>query len=214
MNGATVTALGMVIAPDADCVAVDGKPVGLREDFVYVLLNKPPGVIVSLGDPHHPRTVCDLLKGVERRVFPVGRLDLDTSGALLLTDDGDLTFRLCHPRYGVNKTYLAWVDGVPDAQDLRALAAGIDLDGRRTAPARVRVERQEAGATLLRLTLHEGRKRQVKRMCREVGHRVRALERADFGGITTAGLRQGEWRYLTPEEVDRLKRSVELGKPQ
>lgn len=213
VNGTTVTALGTVIAPDVDRVALDGNPVRLRVEFAYILLNKPPGVIVSLDDPHHPRTVIDLLKGVDRRVFPIGRLDLDTSGVLLLTDDGDLTFRLCHPRYGVTKTYLAWVDGVPDAKDLRALAAGVDLDGRRTAPASVRVERKGAGGALLRLTLHEGRKRQVKRMCKEVGHPVRSLARVDFGGITAEGLKPGDWRYLSPGEVGRLKRSVGLGKP-
>jgi pseudouridine synthase len=210
VNGATAAALGTEIDPEADRVAVDGRPVRPEAEFVYVLMNKPPGLLVSLQDPHHPRTVLDLLKGLDRRVFPVGRLDLDTTGVLLLTDDGDLTFRLCHPRHGVEKTYLARVEGVPDGEDLRALSEGIDLDGRRTAPARVRIVKGDAGGALLRITVHEGRKRQVKRMCREVGHRVRDLERIDFGGITAAGLGPGEWRFLTPEEVDHLKRTVGL----
>ncbi len=210
VNGTTVEALGTEIAPETDRVAVDGRPVRPRADFAYILMNKPPGLLVSLDDPHHPRTVLDLLNGVDRRVFPVGRLDLDTSGVLLLTDDGDLTFRLCHPRHGVEKTYLARVDGAPDAEDLRALSEGVDLDGRRTAPARVEVERRGAGEALLRITVHEGRKRQIKRMCREVGHPVKALERVAFGGLTAAGLGPGEWRYLTPDEVARLKRMVQL----
>lgn len=210
MNGTTVTALGTEIAPEIDRVAVDGRPIRPRDDFVYILMNKPPGILVSLEDPHHPRTVLDLLNGLDRRVFPVGRLDLDTSGVLLLTDDGDLTFRLCHPRHGVEKTYLARVEGVPDGEDLRALAEGVDLDGRRTAPARAQVERKGAEGALLRITVHEGRKRQIKRMCREVGHPVKALERIAFGGLTAAGLGPGEWRYLTPEEVARLKRMVGL----
>ncbi len=210
MNGTTVTTLGTEIAPETDRVAVDGRPVRPGVDFVYLLMNKPPGTLVSLEDPHHPRTVLDLLNGLERRVFPVGRLDLDTSGVLLLTDDGDLTFRLCHPRHGVLKTYLARVQGVPDGEDLRALSEGVDLDGRRTAPARVQVERKDTEGALLRITVHEGRKRQIKRMCREVGHPVKALERVAFGGLTAAGLRPGEWRYLTPDEVVRLKRMVGL----
>lgn len=210
VNGTTVTTLGTAIEPDSDAVAVDGHAVRPPADYVYVLLNKPPGVVVSLGDPHHSRTVLDLLQGVRRRVFPVGRLDLDTSGVLLLTDDGDLTFRLCHPSHGAEKTYLAWVDGVPDADDLHNLAGGVDLDGRATAPARVSLERAEAGTALVRLSLHEGRKRQVKRMCREIGHRVRSLERVDFGGIVAAGLGRGQWRYLTPAEVERLRCVVGL----
>ena len=210
VNGTTVTALGTEIAPETDRVTVDGRPVCPGTDFVYILMNKPPGILVSLEDPHHPRTVLDLLHGLERRVFPVGRLDLDTSGVLLLTDDGDLTFRLCHPRHGVFKTYLARVQGVPDGEALRALTEGVDLDGHRTAPARVQVERKDAEGALLRITVHEGRKRQIKRMCREVGHPVRALERVSFGGLTAAGLRPGAWRYLTPDEVTRLKQMVGL----
>jgi len=210
VNGGAAAALGTEIDPEADRVAVDGRPVRPVAESVYVLMNKPPGLLVSLQDPHHPRTVLDLLDGLDRRVFPVGRLDIDTTGVLLLTDDGDLAFRLCHPRHGVEKTYLARVDGAPDDGDLRTLSEGVDLDGRRTAPARIQVVGKHAGGAVLRITIHEGRKRQVKRMCREVGHRVRSLERIDFGGLTAAGLRPGQWRFLTPDEVARLRRGVGL----
>ncbi len=213
MNGAEMTALGKEIDPDSDRVLLDGKPVHPRSGFVYILLNKPPGYLVSLDDPHHTSTVFDLLGGVDRRVFPVGRLDLDTSGVLLFTDDGELTFRLCHPSFGVEKTYLARVEGIPDSETIRALSEGIELGGRTTATARVHIGDVDSEGALLSLTLHEGRKRQIKRMCKSVGHPVRSLERTDFGSLTAKGLEPGEWRYLSLREIKSLKQLVELIEP-
>ena len=213
VNGTRIQAPGTRVLPDTDRVTVDGHPVAPPPEFVYVLLNKPSGVIVSLGDPHHPRTVVDLLDGLNRRVFPVGRLDLDTSGVLLLTDDGELTNRLCHPRYGVEKIYLARVEGVPDLADIRALSDGVEIEGRLTSPAKVLVRRRQRESSLLEIALHEGRKRQIKRMCKTVGHPVQTLVRISFGSLTAAGLEPGQWRYLTSEEVTGLRRMIGLKKP-
>ncbi|MBI4531552.1 MAG: rRNA pseudouridine synthase [Candidatus Latescibacteria bacterium] len=210
VNGEVVTCLGLRVDPEQDRIDVDGQCIVSKKRYRYILLNKPAGYLVSAHDPHHQRTVFDLLSGISERLFPVGRLDLDTEGVLLLTNDGELAFRLTHPRYTIQKTYLAQVVGIPGEAVLQQLCEGVDLGGRRTAPAHVRVVRVEGADTLLELVIHEGRKRQVKRMCRAMGHRVKHLRRIDFAGITVEGLRSGAWRDLTEEEVQRLKRLVGL----
>jgi pseudouridine synthase len=165
-----------------------------------VLLHKPAGVVTTARDPHGRPTVVDLVQH-EARVVPVGRLDADTTGALLLTNDGPLAHRLAHPRYEVEKVYEADVEGEPDEEALRALAEGVELDDGTTAPARVR----RLGSGRIELTLHEGRKHQVKRMCEAVGHPVVRLHRSRYAGLDLTGLAPGEWRELTPEEVNRLQ---------
>jgi 23S rRNA pseudouridine2605 synthase len=187
-----------------DVVEVDGRRVE-RQPLAYVLLHKPPGVVTTARDPGRRRTVVELVPA-EPRVVPVGRLDVDTTGALLLTNDGDLAHRLAHPRYGVPKVYEAEVDGVPSSQALARLRAGIELDDGPTAPAGV----QMSGPNRIELTLHEGRKHQVKRMCEAVGHPVRALHRSRYADLDLAGLEPGEWRALTAEEVAALKATVGL----
>ena len=182
-----------------DRVELDGRPLGL-EPLAYVLRHKPAGVVTTASDPHGRRTVVDLLD-LQQRVVPVGRLDADTTGALLLTNDGPLAHRLMHPRYEVDKVYEVEVEGDPDDEALRRLAEGIELDDGPTAPAGVR----RVGASRLELTLHEGRKHQVKRMCEAVGHPVRRLHRSRYAGLTVAGLDPGEWRELTREEVAALR---------
>jgi pseudouridine synthase len=173
---------------------------------VYVLLNKPKGVITTMQDTHDRRTVVDLLDGVRARVFPVGRLDLDVAGTLLLTNDGELGHRLTHPSYGVDKVYMAWVAGRMTKQTADRLGAGIPLDDGPTAPAKVEVlQYTPRNTTLVRITIHEGRKRLVKRMCAAVGHPVRDLYRVSFGGISAEDLQPGEWRYLNRDEVDKLR---------
>jgi 23S rRNA pseudouridine2605 synthase len=183
-----------------DRVEVDGRLVE-KQRLAFVLLHKPAGVVTTASDPHGRPTVVDLVE-LESRVVPVGRLDADTTGALLLTNDGDLAHRLAHPRYGVEKTYVADVDGEPDDETLRALAEGIELEDGRTAPARVR----RLAPSRVELVLHEGRKRQVRRMLDAVGHPVRHLHRSDYAGLTLEGLEPGAWRRLEPSEVDRLSR--------
>jgi len=182
-----------------DRVDVDGTPVSLQR-LAYILLNKPAGVVTTARDPHGRPTVVDLVPQ-DPRVVPVGRLDADTTGALLLTNDGPLAHRLAHPRYGVEKTYIADVEGEPTDAALRALADGIELDDGRTAPARVR--RLDTGT--IELVLHEGRNRQVRRMLDAVGHPVTHLHRSSYAGLTLEGLEPGRWRELEPSEVGALR---------
>jgi len=187
----------------SDRVELDGRPLEL-EALAYVLLHKPAGVVTTASDPHGRRTVVDLVD-LPQRVVPVGRLDADTTGALLLTNDGPLAHRLMHPRYEVDKVYGVDVEGEPDDEALRRLAEGVELDDGPTAPAGAR----RLGPSRLELTLHEGRKHQVKRMCEAVGHPVHSLHRSRYAGLTVAGLDPGEWRALTREEVAVLRAATQ-----
>jgi 23S rRNA pseudouridine2605 synthase len=182
-----------------DVVEVDGERVAPQK-LAYVLLHKPAGVVTTASDPHGRPTVVGLVSHVAR-VVPVGRLDADTTGALLLTNDGPLAHRLAHPRYGVPKVYEAEVEGSPDESALAALRGGVELDDGRTAPAEARLLRPG----VVELTLHEGRKHQVKRMLEAVGHPVRRLHRSRYAGLGVDGLPPGEWRELTPGEMRRLR---------
>jgi len=201
---------GTLIDPQQDRVEVEGRHVQPPAVFSYVLLNKPDGYLVSKSDPHHTKTVFKLLEGLPDNLVAVGRLDLDTTGVLLLTGDGDLCHRLTHPRFQVEKTYRAAVWGIPDAGDLKRMREGVALEDGTTAPARVKILKKERPGAVLELTLHEGRKRQVKMMCRAIDHRVRELARTSFAGLTTAGLKPGQWRELTGPEVGRLRKMVGL----
>ena len=191
-----------------DVVEVDGRRVA-RQPLAYVLLHKPAGVVTTAKDTHGRPTVVELVPA-EPRVVPVGRLDADTTGALLLTNDGQLAHRLAHPRYGVPKIYEAEVEGSPDDDALSALRTGVELEDGRTSPAEVRLLRRGADASLLELTLHEGRKRQVRRMCEAVGHPVRRLHRSRYAGLDLEGLEPGAWRALTRDEVAELRRASGL----
>jgi len=182
-----------------DRVELDGRLLGL-EKLAYVLLNKPAGVVTTARDPGGRPTVVGLV-GHGSRIVPVGRLDADTTGALLLTNDGELSHRLAHPRYEVDKVYVAEVEGDPSRESLAALEHGIDLDDGRTAPARVR----RLGKGRVELVLHEGRKHQVKRMLAAVGHPVRRLHRSRYGPLDLEGLEPGDWRELTRAEVESLR---------
>ena len=210
MNGEQVNQPGTRVHPERDVVSFDGERVVPPGAETYLVLNKPGGYLVSRSDPHHRQTVYDLLKDVAGSVFPVGRLDLDTLGVLLFTDDGDLGYRLAHPRYGVLKTYRATVKGVPDPDVVRQLCEGVRLDDGVTSPAEARLLSDRGDTGVLELILHEGRKRQVRRMCSTVGHRVLELERTAFGGITARGLDRGAWRALEEDEVESLRRMAGL----
>jgi 23S rRNA pseudouridine2605 synthase len=187
-----------------DAVLVDGREVG-RQALRHVLLNKPRGTIATARDPEGRPTVVDLVKG-DVRVVPVGRLDRDTTGVLLLTNDGPLAHRLAHPRYGIEKTYVAEVRGEPSDETLARLASGVELEDGPTAPARVR----RLGPSRVELVLHEGRNRQVRRMLEAVGHPVERLRRSRYAGLGPGRLKPGDWRELTRDEVRRLRRSVGL----
>jgi 23S rRNA pseudouridine2605 synthase len=181
-----------------DDVRVDGRPVS-AEPTICLLLNKPSGVVTTAADTHGRRTVLDLVES-PLRLFPVGRLDLETTGALLLTNDGELAHRLMHPRHGVEKTYLARVRGHPDPAALERLRTGVDLDDGVTAPAAVALPAPDT----IELTIHEGRNRQVRRMCEAVGHPVVQLHRARYAGLELGDLPPGEWRELTRDELATL----------
>ena len=187
-----------------DAVLVDGREVG-RQALRHVLLNKPRGTITTARDPEGRPTVVDLVKG-DVRVVPVGRLDRDTTGVLLLTNDGPLAHRLAHPRYGIEKTYVAEVRGEPSDETLARLATGVELEDGPTAQARVR----RLGPSRVELVLHEGRNRQVRRMFEAVGHPVERLRRSRYAGLGPGRLKPGDWRELTRDEVRRLRRSVGL----
>lgn len=202
-------ALGQSIDPDTDTVTLDGRPL-IRDTECYIVLNKPAGTVTTASDTHDRRTVYDCLAELSTRVVPVGRLDMDVTGTLLLTNDGELAHRLMHPRYEIDKTYEALVEGCMTRETAEKLAAGIELEDGATAPAEVQILETVGGASLIRLTVHEGRNRLVKRMCAAVGHPVRRLHRIAVAGLTVEGLEPGEWRYLREDEVRALKKLTRL----
>jgi pseudouridine synthase len=204
VNGEVERSPGRRVAP-GDRVEVDGAPAAPQE-HQYVLLHKPAGLVTTARDPQGRPTVVQAVGG-EHRLFPVGRLDRDTTGALLLTNDGELAHRLMHPRHGVAKTYEAVVEGDVGDEALARLRGGVPLDGRDTSPADVRVLERRDGRTRLELVLHEGRNRQVRRMCEAVGHPVVALHRPRYATLTLDGLAPGETRRLTRTELEELRRA-------
>jgi len=215
VNGETVRTLGTRADPSTDEVQVDGRRVRFNMRTRYILLNKPRGYVTTRRDPEGRRTVMDLLDGVREYVYPVGRLDYDSEGLLLLTSDGDLAARLTHPRHGVERVYEAIVVGEPDDAAIARLRRGLFLEGderRPTAPAGVKrgsiVGKGRNQTTKLTITLHEGRNRQIRRMCAQIGHPVRQLTRVRMGPITLRELRPGHWRDLTAAEIDKLRRSA------
>ena len=195
-----------------DEVAVDGKVTDGFEKKYYILLNKPPGYISTVRDTHDRPTVTSLINGVEARLYPVGRLDADTSGVLLLTNDGELAHRLTHPRYQVEKVYHAWVRGIPGEHVLKKMSKGLIIDGVKTAPASVKIIKKVSAKniSLLEITLTEGKKRQVKKMCRAIGFPVKELSRKSFAGLSAANLKEGAFRFLKDEEIEKLCNIVKL----
>lgn len=216
INGETVREMGTKADPSREDIRVDGRRVKSAERLRYILLYKPAGFVTTRSDEKRRPTVIDLLGGVKEYVYPVGRLDYDTEGLLLLTNDGDLAARLTHPRHGVERTYEARVARMPDDHALDRLRRGIALDGRRTLPADVSLlnkgSRDREG--VLAITIREGRNRQVRRMCEAVGHPVRKLIRVGIGPLSDRGLKPGSWRELTPRELRVLKQTAEWKAPK
>lgn len=217
VNGEVVNELGARADPAIDRVEVDGTPLELSAERVVLMMHKPSGYTTTARDPHASRTVMDLLPaGLPPHVLPVGRLDRETSGLLLFTDDGELAHRLTHPRYKIEKEYLALVRGTPTEGALTQLRQGVVIEGKRTVPAEADIVEPPVGrtpvegATWLRLVIHEGRKRQVRLMCAVVGHPVRALVRVRVGDVTLGSLREGHVRSLTARETTQLRRSLGL----
>jgi len=216
VNGVTVTALGTKADPDADEIKVDGRRIHAQKRKRYILLHKPRGYITTRSDPQGRPTVLDLLRGIREYIYPVGRLDYDSEGLLLLTNDGDLAARLTHPRHEVDKVYEARVRGVPDDHVLERLAKGVTIEGKRTAPAKVRLIDPpkkfpgEDEQTRIELAIHEGRQRQVRKMFDAVGHPVVRLRRVRIGPIADPDIPPGHWRELTPQEIAKLQRAAGL----
>jgi 23S rRNA pseudouridine2605 synthase len=210
VNGAVVRELATTVDPDADTVEFDGRRVELPSTRTYVALNKPVGCVVTLSDPQGRPTVADLIADVGAAVVPVGRLDARTEGLLILTDDGELAHRVTHPSFELDKVYEVVARGVLSEESRRRLESGVELDGRVTSPARVTVRSTARHTTVATIVIHEGRKRQVRRMFEAVGHPVRALRRLSVGPIELGDLRPGTWRRLAEAEVHALQRAVGL----
>ncbi|HVH27747.1 MAG TPA: pseudouridine synthase [Vicinamibacterales bacterium] len=201
VNGEPIRQLGTKADPLRDDIRVDGRRVKIVERHRYILLNKPRGYVSTRSDPQRRPTLLDLLPDVSDYIYPVGRLDFDSEGLIVLTNDGDLAARLTHPRHGISRVYDARVLGVPDAEDLARLQHGVVIDGRRTEPADVRA----IGPGHLRVVIREGRNRQVRKMCDAIGHPVSRLTRIAIGPLTDQRLKPGQWRELTAAEVKKLR---------
>jgi len=207
VNGEIVTEMGVKVDPEVDEIIVDGNTIS-KEKKVYILLNKPKGFITTVSDPEERDTVMDIIPDIKQRLYPVGRLDFNTSGLLILTNDGDLTYKLTHPKKEVDKTYEVEVNGQIKESEFEKFHQGIVIDGRRTTPAKVDNIRfyKDDNKTKFEITIHEGRNRQVRRMCEIIGYPVRKLKRTAFAFLKIDNLNKGEYRYLTEKEVKKLKK--------
>jgi pseudouridine synthase len=212
VNNKRIQSLGALIDENKDEIKVDGTRVKLHKDFVYLLLNKPKGFLTTLRDDFKRPVVLDLIQGIKERVFPIGRLDYDTEGVLLLTNDGDLAYRLTHPRFQVPRIYKVKVENEVPEKKIEDLKKGIKLEDGSLVKGEAKALNKGDGKTTLRLKLLEGRKREVKRIFKALGYKVEQLERLSFAGITAKGLKKGEWRHLLPAEVSKLRKRIDLQK--
>lgn len=206
VNKTVINQLGYKVHPENDIVSIDGKIIKPESKKVYIMLNKPIGYVTTVKDQFNRPTVIDLLIDIEYRVFPVGRLDYDTSGLLLLTNDGDLANKIMHPRYKIDKAYIANVSGYPTEKELEKLRSGIKIDNYYTSPANVKILKMSNNSTSIHITIHEGKNRQVRKMFEAIGYKVVKLNRIALGNIKLNGLKEGHWRYLSSEEVNYLKK--------
>jgi len=205
VNGRVVVEPGTKVDPAKDIIQVGGKILRPSSEKHYILLYKPRGYVTTVRDEKGRKKVTDLIKGVKTRVYPVGRLDYDSEGLLLLTNDGELTFALTHPSHRVPKTYLVWVDGIPSKEQLEQMARGLDLKDGRTAPAKVKLLGEHNGNAKVEVVLKEGRNRQIRRMFEHIGYRVLRLKRIKIGDLSLGAMRPGEYRNLTPSELKQLQ---------
>lgn len=203
VNGKVITELGTKVA-ESDIVEVDGKKVALCEQKVYIMLNKPVGYVSTAKDQFSRKTVIDLLNSIKARVYPVGRLDYDTSGLLFLTNDGEFTYRLTHPSHEIDKVYTAEVLGIPNEEELENFRKGIRIDNYITAPAEIKIIKKLEKTSVLEIIIHEGKNRQVRRMCEAIGHPVIKLKRTAIGNVSLDDLKEGNWRYLSQNEIKNL----------
>ena len=205
VNNKLVNELGFMVNEDNDTVKVDGKKIVLQSKNVYIMLHKPKGYVTTVKDEKERKTVMELVD-VKLRVYPVGRLDFDTEGLLILTNDGDMTYKLTHPKYEVTKKYVARVEGEITEKDLEQLRKGVEIDGKKTAPAKAKLVEKYDNGCKVELTIHEGRNRQVRRMCQAAGLNVTRLRRVSEDSVSLGKLPLGKWRYLTDAEVANLRK--------
>ena len=205
VNDIIVTELGMKIDPFKDIVKVDNKIIQMENKKIYIVLNKPAGYVTTVSDQFGRKNVLDLVKEVKERVYPIGRLDYDTSGLLLLTNDGDLAYKLTHPKHEVKKKYIAVIKGIPTEEELDRFRAGLEIDGYITAPALINVLKYWEKKTTVEIQIHEGKNRQIRKMCEKIGYPVIRLKRIAIGELELGSLRKGCWRYLNDVEIKYLK---------
>lgn len=206
VNGVIVTELGYKIDPLIDIVTVDGKRIKHREKKVYIIMNKPKGYVTTVSDEYNRKTVLDLIRDIKERVYPVGRLDYDTSGLLILTNDGELAYRLIHPKFEVVKTYIATIEGKPNNDELEKFRNGLEIDGYITSDAEIEILSSINDKSVVRIQIHEGKNRQIRKMCDKIGHPVTSLKRIAIGDLELGTLKKGCWRFLNDNEIEYLKR--------
>ena len=206
VNGKSINELGTKVNPEKDEIYFDDKKIENKEELVYILLNKPIGYVTTAKDQFNRDTVMNLIK-IKERVVPVGRLDMYTSGALLLSNDGNFVYKITHPKHEINKTYTVTLKGIVTKEDIEKLEKGVDIGGYITKPAKVKILKTdiEKNISRLEITIHEGKNRQVRKMCEAIGKKVQALHRTKIGNISVKTLKIGQWRYLTKKEIEELK---------
>jgi len=205
VNGCIITEMGVRVSEE-DLVELDGKAVSAEKRKVYIMLNKPVGYLCTVKDQFSRKTVIDLIPGVKERVYPVGRLDYNTSGLLLLTNDGDFSYRLTHPGHEIKKVYIADIIGMISDEDIKKFRIGIEIEDYVTSPADIRVVKKQADTTTVEIVIHEGRNRQVRKMCDEIGHTVVKLKRTAIGNLNLGDLKEGGWKYLDSSEIEEIKK--------
>lgn len=205
VNGKTVNELGIKIVPNKDIVEYNGKKVVLEKEYVYILLNKPIGYVTTVKDQFNRDSILDLVK-INKRIVPVGRLDMYTSGAIILTNDGDFVYKVTHPKHEIEKTYTVTIKGIVKDNEVEELKKGVKIEDYTTKPAKVKILKtdEEKNISRLEITIHEGKNRQVRKMCEAIGHKVLALHRSKIAGIGVKDLEIGKWRYLTNKEVKKI----------
>ncbi len=205
INGTVVNELGIKVDVSKDKVKVNGKPVELEKNKIYIMLNKPIGYVSTVSDQFGRKTVIDLVKeDISKRLYPVGRLDYETEGLLIMTNDGDFALKLTHPKHNIDKIYIASLIGIPNADDIIKFKKGIDIDGIVTAPAKLEIVEINKNNSKVKITIHEGKNRQIRKMCLSIGHPVTSLKRVAIGNVVLGHLKKGRWRHLKVEEINEL----------
>lgn len=205
LNNKIVTEQGINIDVNKDIVMVNEKIIKSEENKIYIILNKPLGYVTTMDDEKDRKIVTDLIEGVNERIYPIGRLDMDTSGLLLLTNDGKITNKITHPRNEVVKRYIAIVEGTPNKQELTRFRNGVIIDGKKTSRAKMKIIKNYETESILEIEINEGRNRQIRKMCEAINHPIKKLKRISIGEIQLGGLEVGEWRYLDHEEMEYIK---------